>query len=66
MMATLAFKDTHREKAPSNTTQAVTKSMNMDIWIVILFIYLKYLLIIYLKLTNLHNICINYTIKIAK
>ena len=48
MMATLAFKDTHREKAPSNTTQAVTKSMNMDIWVVILFIYLFKIFIYYL------------------
>ena len=24
--------DTHREKAPSNKTQALTKSMNMEIW----------------------------------
>ena len=28
------FKDTHREKAPSNKTPALTKSMNMDIWVV--------------------------------
>ena len=28
------LKDTHREKAPSNKTQAVTKSMNMGIWVV--------------------------------
>ena len=28
--------------------------------------YLFYLFIIYLKFTNLHNLCINYTIKIAK
>ena len=27
-------KDTHREKAPSNKTPALTKSMNMDIWVV--------------------------------
>ena len=27
-------KDTHREKAPSNETPALTKSMNMDIWVV--------------------------------
>ena len=25
------FKDTHRENAPSNKTEALTKSMNMDI-----------------------------------
>ena len=29
-----AFKDTHSEKAPSHETQAPTKSINMDIWIV--------------------------------
>ena len=28
------FKNTHREKAPSNKTPALTKSMNMDIWVV--------------------------------
>ena len=27
------LKDTHREKAPSNKTPALTKSMNMDIWV---------------------------------
>ena len=27
-------KDTHREKAPSNKTRTVSKSMNMDIWVV--------------------------------
>ena len=27
-------KDTHREKSPSSRTQALTKSMNMDIWLV--------------------------------
>ena len=27
-------KDTHREKAPSNKTLALTKSTNMDIWVV--------------------------------
>ena len=27
-------KDTHREKAPSNKTPALTKSRNMDIWVV--------------------------------
>ena len=26
--------DTHREKAPSNKTPALTKSTNMDIWVV--------------------------------
>ena len=30
----LSFKDTHREKPPSNKTPALTKSMNMDIWAV--------------------------------
>ena len=28
------FKDTHSENRPSNRTQALTKSMNMDIWVV--------------------------------
>ena len=28
------FKDTHGKKAPSNKTLALTKSMNMDIWVV--------------------------------
>ena len=28
------FKDTHREKAPSNKTPALTKSTNMGIWLV--------------------------------
>ena len=28
------LKDTHREKALSNKTPALTKSMNMDIWVV--------------------------------
>ena len=28
------FKDTHREKAPSNKTPTLLKSMNMDIWVV--------------------------------
>ena len=28
------FKDTHWEKVPLNKTQAITKSMNMDIWVV--------------------------------
>ena len=26
--------DAHREQAPSNKTQALTKSLNMDIWVV--------------------------------
>ena len=26
-------KDTHREKAPSNKTPALTKSINMGIWV---------------------------------
>ena len=29
-----AVKDTHREKSPSNKTPALSKSMNMDIWVV--------------------------------
>ena len=28
------LKDTHREKAPSNKTPALTKSTNMNIWLV--------------------------------
>ena len=28
------FKDTHREKAPSNKTPALAKCTNMDIWVV--------------------------------
>ena len=28
------FKDTHREKTSLNKTPVLTKSMNMDIWIV--------------------------------
>ena len=27
-------KDTHRENRPSNKTQALTRSMNMDIWVI--------------------------------
>ena len=27
-------KDTHREKAPSNKSAALTKSTNMDIWVI--------------------------------
>ena len=30
----LLFKDTHREKAPSNKTPTLSKSMNMDIRVV--------------------------------
>ena len=30
----ISFKDTHREKAPSNKTSALTGTMNMDNWIV--------------------------------
>ena len=29
-----SFKDTQREKAPSNKTQSLTKNTNMDIWFV--------------------------------
>ena len=29
-----SFKDTHREKAPSNKTPALTKNRNMVIWVV--------------------------------
>ena len=28
------FKDTHREKAPSNNTPTLSKSKNVDIWVV--------------------------------
>ena len=28
------FKDTYREKVPSNKTQTLTKGMNMEIWLV--------------------------------
>ena len=28
------IKDTHREKVPWNKTEALTESMNMDIWVV--------------------------------
>ena len=31
---TVRFKDTHREKVPSNKTPALTKSTNMGIWVV--------------------------------
>ena len=27
------LKDTHKEKAPSNKTSALTRSINMDIWV---------------------------------
>ena len=30
----ISFKDTHREKAPSNKASALSESMNMDIWVV--------------------------------
>ena len=30
----ILFKDTYREKAPSNKTAALRESMNMDIWVV--------------------------------
>ena len=29
-----SFKDTHREKAPSTKTPALSESMNMNIWVV--------------------------------
>ena len=32
--AFFCVKDAHREKAPSNETQALTKSINMGIWVV--------------------------------
>ena len=31
---TVAFKDTHREKTPSNKTPALRKSTNMGVWTV--------------------------------
>ena len=31
---TLTLKDTYREKAPSNKTSALSKTMNMDIWVI--------------------------------
>ena len=34
---TLGFKDTHREKVPSNKTPALTKCTNMGIWVVGIF-----------------------------
>ena len=41
------FKDTHRVRAHSDNTQTLTKSMNMDIWVVSaldkLFIYQSFL-----------------------
>ena len=30
----MILKNTHKEKALSNKTQALTKSMNMNIWVV--------------------------------
>ena len=30
------FKDTHREKAPSNKTPALTESTNMRIWVAVI------------------------------
>ena len=33
-MPAIVFKDTHRKKAPSNKTPALTKSTNIDIWVV--------------------------------
>ena len=30
----ICFKDTQREKSPSNKAPALTSSMNMDIWVV--------------------------------
>ena len=33
-MAAYIIKDTHRENTPSNKTQALQKSMNIDIWVV--------------------------------
>ena len=33
-MQECTFKDTHREEAPSNKAPALTRSINMDIWVV--------------------------------
>ena len=33
LMKNLNLKDTHRENALTNKTQGLTKSMNMDIWV---------------------------------
>ena len=33
-MVVKILKDTHRVKAPSNKTPEITKSINMDIWVV--------------------------------
>ena len=30
----MLFKDTYREKAPQSKTPALTKSMNMGIWVI--------------------------------
>ena len=30
----ICFRNTHREKAPSNKTLELTESVNMDIWVV--------------------------------
>ena len=29
----ISFKDVHREKAPSNKTPVLSRSLNMDIWV---------------------------------
>ena len=34
MKKMFVLKDTHREKAPSDKTPALTESINMDIWVV--------------------------------
>ena len=31
--SSVGLQDTHREKAPSNKTQALSKSMTVDIWV---------------------------------
>ena len=36
-----SLKDTHREKAPSNKTQAFTKTMNLYVWVVGTLSYLR-------------------------
>ena len=32
----VSFNDTHTKKSPSNKIPALTKSMNMEIWVVVL------------------------------
>ena len=39
----VVFKDTHREKAPSNKTSTLKKRMNIDIWYIKSTIYKRFL-----------------------